>query len=95
MSMLPIDSSSHASNYPNSTHVLKSDNGEFFLVLAQLNLKRMEKLGLTTVTNYQTPLILINYPLTSTINHSDSISSTVIWNSLTAPVNDKIEIIGL
>jgi len=95
MSMLPIDSSSHASNYPNSTHVLKSDNGEFFFSVSPTQFKTYGKVGLTTVTNYQNPLILINYPLTSTINHSDSIGSTVIWNSLTAPVNDKIEIIGL
>ena len=93
MSMLPIDSSSHAKS--NSTHVLKSDNGEFFFSISPTQFKTYGKVGLTTVTNYQTPLILINYPLTSTINHSDSISSTVIWNSLTAPVNDKIEIIGL
>ena len=95
MSVLPIDSSTSAADYPNSTHVLKSANGEFFLGISSQSYSSFGKIGSSTTTNYSTPLILINYPFDSSVAHADSIESTVLWNELTAPATDKIEINGI
>ena len=95
MSMLPIDSSVYANNYPSSSHVLKNNNGEFFFDINIYQFKSFGKVGLSTVTNYQVPLILINYPFGSSVNHSDSISSTVLCNGITTPLKDKIKVVGI
>ncbi len=95
MSVLPIDSSIHSNNYPNATHVLKSLNGEFFFSYSSSQFLSYGKVGNTTTTNYTTPLLLMNYPFDSSVSHEDSINSTVLWNGLTAPLTEKIEILGV
>mgnify|MGYP001192443060 FL=1 len=95
MSVLPIDSSIHLNSYPNATHVLKSANGEFFFSYNPNEFLSYGKVGNTTTTNYNTPLLLMNYPFSSNVSHFDSISSTVLWNGLTAPLTEKIEVLGI
>ena len=95
MSVLPIDSSIHSNSYVNATHVLKSLNGEFFFAYTANEFLSYGKLGNTTTTNYNTPLLLINYPISSNMSHTDSIISTVLWNGLTAPLTEKIEVLGI
>ena len=95
MSVLPIDSSIHSNTYVNATHVLKSLNGEFFFAYTDNEFLSYGKVGNTTTTNYNTPLLLMNYPFNSNVSHADSIISTVLWNSLTAPLTEKIEVLGI
>ena len=95
MKVLPIDSSVHSSNYPNATHVLKSANGEFFLSYDSSGLKAHGKVTSTTTSSYANPLTLVPYPFNSTLNHADSITSSLVWNSLTANVTEKAEVEGI
>ena len=95
MSVLPIDSSVHANDYVNATHVLKSLNGEFFFKYTSSQFLSYGKVGNTTTTNYTNPLLLMNYPFDSNVSHADSIVSTVLWNNLTAPLTEKIEVLGI
>lgn len=95
MSVLPLDSSSHASNYPNATHVLKSANGEFFLSYDSSGLKSHGKVTSTTTSSYADALTLVPFPFTSTLNHVDSMASTLVWNTLTANVTEKAEVEGI
>ena len=37
----------------------------------------------------------MNYPFSSNVAHFDSIRSTVLWNGLTAPLTEKIEVLGI
>lgn len=76
MSVLPVDSFSIATDYPNATHVLVSENGEFFLAYSSESLTSYGKIGTSTVTNYSTPLVLMNYPFDSSVSHNDSVTST-------------------
>ena len=71
MSVLPVDSFSIATDYPNATHVLVSENGEFFLAYSSESLTSYGKIGTSTVTNYSTPLVLMNC-----VSHNDSVTST-------------------
>jgi len=95
MSVLPINSSVHASNYPDATHVLKSANGEFFFGYTSSQFLSYGKIGNSTTTSYSLPLVLINYPFSSFSTHLDSINSTVLWNGLTAPLSETIEASGV
>ncbi len=95
MSVLPIDSSIHSNSYVNATHVLKSLNGEFFFSYTPTEFLSYGKVGNTTTTNYNTPLLLMNYPFSSNVSHIDSVSSTVVWNGITAPLTEKIEVLGI
>ena len=95
MKVLPLDSSVHASNYPNATHVIKSANGEFFLSYDASGMKSHGKVTSSTTSSYATALTLVPFPFNSTLNHVDSISSTLVWNSLTANVTEKAEVEGI
>lgn len=95
MKVLPLDSSVHASNYPNATHVLKSDNGEFFLSYDSTGLKSHGKVTSSTTSSYANALTLVPFPFNSTLNHVDSMASTLVWNSLTANVTEKAEVEGI
>lgn len=95
MKVLPLDSSVHASNYPNATHVLKSSNGEFFLSYDSAGLKSHGKVTSTTTSSYANALTLVPFPFNSTINHVDSMASTLVWNTLTANVTEKAEVEGV
>lgn len=95
MSVLPVDASSNASDYQNATHVLQSDNGEFFLGYESNSVTSYGKIGSSTTTNYSTPLVLVNFPITSSVTHIDSIESTVLWMGLTADATDKMEVNGV
>lgn len=95
MSVLPVDASSSASNYPNATHVLQSDNGEFFLGYESNSVTSYGKIGTSTTTNYSTPLVLVNFPISSSTVHADSIESSVEWMGLTADATDKMEVTGI
>ena len=95
MKVLPLDSSVHASNYPNATHVLKSSNGEFFLSYDSSGLKSHGKVTSSTTSSYATALTLVPFPFNSTLNHVDSMASTLVWNSLTANVTEKAEVEGI
>ena len=95
MRVLPLDSSIHASNYPNATHVLKSDNGEFFLSYESSGLKSHGKVSSTTTSSYANALTLVPFPFNSSLNHVDSIASTLVWNGFTANVTEKAEVQGI
>ena len=95
MKVLPLDSSIHASNYPDATHVLKSANGEFFLSYDSSSLKSFGKVSTTTTSSYTNALTLIPFPFNSALSHLDSIASTLVWNGLTANVTDKVEVQGI
>jgi len=95
MKVLPLDSSMHASNYPNATHVLKSANGEFFLSYDSSGLKSHGKVTSTTTSSYTDALTLVPFPFNSTLNHADSMASTLVWNTLTANVTEKAEVEGI
>ena len=95
MKVLPLDSSVHASNYPNATHVLKSANGEFFLSYDSSGLKSHGKVTSTTTSSYADALTLVPFPFNSTLNHADSMASTLVWNTLTANVTEKAEVEGI
>ena len=95
MKVLPLDSSIHASNYPNATHVLKSDNGEFFLSYESNSLKSHGKVSPTTTSSYANALTLVPFPFNSSLNHADSITSTLVWNGITANVTEKAEVQGI
>ena len=95
MKVLPLDSSIHASNYPNATHVLKSDNGEFFLSYESSGLKSHGKVSSTTTSSYANALTLVPFPFNSSLNHVDSIASTLVWNGFTANVTEKAEVQGI
>lgn len=95
MKVLPLDSSVYASNYPNATHVLKSDNGEFFLSYDPTGLKSHGKVTSSTTSSYANALTLVPFPFNSTLNHVDSMASTLVWNSLTANVTEKAEAEGI
>lgn len=95
MKVLPLDSSVHASNYPNATHVLKSANGEFFLSYDTTGLNSHGKVTSTTTSSYANALTLVPFPFNSTLNHVDSMASTLVWNTLTANVTEKAEVEGI
>ena len=95
MKVLPLDSSVYASNYPNATHVLKIDNGEFFLSYDPAGLKSHGKVTSSTTSSYANALTLVPFPFNSTLNHVDSMASTLVWNSLTANVTEKAEVEGI
>ncbi len=95
MKVLPLDSSVHASNYPNATHVIKSANGEFFLSYDSSGMKSHGKVTSSTTSSYATALTLVPFPFNSTLNHVDSMASTLVWNSLTANVTEKAEVEGI
>ena len=95
MKGVPIESSVHGSNYPNATHVLRSDNGEFFLSYDTAGLKSHGRVTSTTTSSYANALTLVPFPFSSTLNHADSIASTLVWNSLTANVTEKAEVEGI
>tara|TARA_B100000900_G_scaffold219729_2_gene186253 strand:- start:280 stop:1242 length:963 start_codon:yes stop_codon:yes gene_type:complete len=95
MKVLPLDSSIYASNYPNATHVLKSANGEFFLSYDTAGLKSHGKVTSTTTSSYANALTLVPFPFNSTLNHVDSMASTLVWNTLTANVTEKAEVKGV
>ena len=95
MKVLPLDSSVHASNYPNATHVLKSNNGEFFLSYDSTGLKSHGRVTSSTTSSYANALTLVPFPFNSTLNHVDSMASTLVWNSLTANVTEKAEVEGI
>jgi len=95
MKVLPLDSSVHASNYPNATHVLKSANGEFFLGYDSSGLTSHGKVTSSTTSSYANALTLVPFPFNSTLNHVDSMASTLVWNSITANVTEKAEVEGI
>ena len=95
MKVLPLDSSVHASNYPNATHVIKSANGEFFLSYDSSGMKSHGKVTSSTTSSYATALTLVPFPFNSALNHVDSMASTLVWNSLTANVTEKAEVEGI
>lgn len=95
MKVLPLDSSTHASNYPNATHVLKSANGEFFLSYDSSGLKSHGKVTSTTTSSYANALTLVPFPFNSNLSHIDSIASTLVWNGITANVTEKAEVQGI
>jgi hypothetical protein len=95
MKVLPLDSSVHASNYPNATHVLQSANGEFFLSYDNTGLKSHGKVTSTTTSSYANALTLVPFPFNSTLIHVDSMASTLVWNTLTANVTEKAEVEGV
>ncbi|NDG47108.1 MAG: T9SS C-terminal target domain-containing protein [Flavobacteriia bacterium] len=95
MKVLPLDSSVHASNYPNATHVLQSANGEFFLSYDNTGLKSHGKVTSTTTSSYANALTLVPFPFNSTLIHVDSMASTLVWNTLTANVTEKVEVEGV
>jgi hypothetical protein len=71
MKVLPLDSSVHASNYPNATHVLQSANGEFFLSYDNTGLKSHGKVTSTTTSSYANALTLVPFPFNSTLIQID------------------------
>jgi hypothetical protein len=95
MRVLPKDSSIHVADYPNATHVLKSDNGEFFLGFDSGGLTSHGKVTSSTISSYATPLTLIPYPSDASTVHTDSISSPVTWNGISTNITDKAEVEGV
>lgn len=96
MSVMPISSSQYASDYPNASHVLMSDNGEFYMGIDSLKATTYGRRTTGgTITNYSNPLTLLTFPFDETISHSHGVTSTVLWNNLNAPVSDNFQITGI
>ena len=96
MSVMPISSSQYASDYPNASHVLMSDNGEFYMGIDSLKATSYGRRTTGgTITNYSNPLTLLTFPFNETISHTHGITSTVLWNNFNAPVSDNFQITGI
>jgi len=96
MSVMPISSSQYASDYPNASHVLMSDNGEFYMGIDSLKATSYGRRTTGgTITNYSNPLTLLTFPFDETISHTHGITSTVLWNNFNAPVSDNFQITGI
>ena len=96
MSVMPISSSQYASDYPNASHVLMSDNGEFYMGIDSLKATTYGRRTTGgTITNYSNPLTLLTFPFDETISHAHGITSTVLWNNFNAPISDNFQVTGI
>ena len=95
MTFLPINLTSFQNEYPNASHVLSSENGDFFLGYDNNGFYAHGRITSSTSTNYSSELLLTPFPFDASLYHEDSITSSVTWNGFNAPFKDKVEISGI
>jgi hypothetical protein len=97
MSVLPIKESEHASDYPNATHVLKSENGEFFWNYGNDGMYSMGRVTDNIEVSYDTGLQIFSYPLDTTLKQTKEIKTThyFVPTKTQEPWQDKIEVEGV
>ncbi|MAZ36518.1 MAG: hypothetical protein CL842_03605 [Crocinitomicaceae bacterium] len=97
MSMLPIKESQHASDYPNATHVLKSENGEFFWNYGKDGMYSMGRVTDNIEVSYDKGLQIFSYPFDNTFKQTKEIKTThyFVPTGTTEPWQDKIEVEGV
>ncbi|MBL6730415.1 MAG: T9SS type A sorting domain-containing protein [Bacteroidia bacterium] len=97
MSILPIKESQHASDYPNATHVLKSENGEFFWNYGKDGWYSMGRVTDNIEVSYEKGLQIFSYPFDHTFKHSQDLKTTHFFvpSKTQEPWQHKIEIEGV
>jgi len=97
MTVLPIKESEHASDYPNATHVLKSENGEFFWNYGKDGWYSMGRVTDNIEVSYDKGLQIFSYPFDNTFKQSKDINTTHYYvpSKTQEPWQDKIEIEGV
>jgi hypothetical protein len=97
MSVLPIKESEHASDYPNATHVLKSENGEFFWNYGNDGMYSMGRVTDNIEVSYDTGLQIFSYPFDTTLKQTKEIKTThyFVPTKTQEPWQDKIEVEGV
>lgn len=97
MSVLPIKESEHASDYPNATHVLKSENGEFFWNYGKDGWYSMGRVTDNVEVSYDKGLQIFSYPLDNTFKQTKEIKTThyFVPSKTQEPWQDKIEVEGV
>lgn len=97
MSVLPIKDSEHASDYPNATHVLKSENGEFFWNYGKDGMYSMGRVTDNIEVSYAKGLQIFSYPFDNTFKQTKEIKTThyFVPSKTQEPWQDKIEIEGV
>lgn len=97
MSVLPIKESEHASDYQNATHVLKSENGEFFWNYGKDGWYSMGRVTDNVEVSYDKGLQIFSYPLDNTFKQTKEIKTThhFVPTKTEEPWQDKIEVEGV
>lgn len=97
MSVLPIKESEHASDYPNATHVLKSENGEFFWNYGKDGWYSMGRVTDNIEVSYDKGLQIFSYPFDNTFKQTKEIKTThyFVPSKTQEPWQDKIEVEGV
>lgn len=95
MKLLPLDSSSSKSNYPKATHLIKSDNGEFFYTYQNNQIVNYGRITENVEASYTNGVRWMQFPLNASSYSIDSINSTFLFMGFEAPLADKWESISL
>lgn len=97
MSILPIKESQHAADYPKATHVLKSENGEFFWNYGKDGWYSMGRVTDNIEVSYEKGLQIFSYPFDHTFKQSQDLKTTHFFvpSKTQEPWQHKIEIEGV
>jgi len=97
MSVLPVKESKNAADYPEATHVLKSENGEFFWDYGKDGWYALGKVTDNVEVTYEPGLQIFSYPFDNTLKQSKDIKTTHFFvpSKTEEPWQDKIEVEGV
>jgi len=97
MKLLPISQSKSASEYPNATHFLQSQNGEFFYAYKGNEILNYGRITDNTESSYSEPVLWMEFPLTSSSQFTDETKSDFKFNGFSGEVVDKSvsQVLGL
>jgi len=95
MKLLPIDSSSSKSDYPQASHFIKSERGSFFYAYENNQIVNYGRITENTDASYTNGVRWMQFPLDASSYSIDSTVSTFKFMGFDAPLTDKWESISL